>query len=180
LRNLATLPARIPTGHARGRQWHGDVRQSSSRPLLELWRCAVGSSLPPEPRQQVESAFAAGEPAIGETVCGDRTILVIYAPVAGRDYVNIYGLDITERKQAEQALRQTRDYLEKLIDYANAPIIVWDPSFIITRFNGAFERLTGRPASEVVASGWRLSFRSPNALPRWRRSTGRYRVSSGN
>jgi PAS domain S-box-containing protein len=58
--------------------------------------------------------------------------------------------DITERKQAEKALRQTRDYLENLFNFANAPIIVWDPSFTVTRFNRAFEHLTGRSATEVV------------------------------
>ncbi len=35
--------------------------------------------------------------------------------------------DITERRRAEEALRETRDYLDNLINYANAPIIVWDP-----------------------------------------------------
>ena len=69
--------------------------------------------------------------------------------------------DITERRRAEEALRETRDYLEKLIDYANAPIIVWDPNFTITRFNHAFERLTGRPAGEVV--GQRLEVLFPEA-----------------
>ena len=60
------------------------------------------------------------------------------------------GQDITERKQAEEALRQTRDYLDNLLNYANAPIIVWDPAFRITRFNHAFERLTGHKAGEVI------------------------------
>ena len=59
-------------------------------------------------------------------------------------------VDITERKQAEEALRETRDYLDNLFTYANAPIIVWNPEFKITRFNPAFERLTGRTAREVL------------------------------
>jgi PAS domain S-box-containing protein len=58
--------------------------------------------------------------------------------------------DITELKKAEENLRQTRDYLDNLFTYANAPIIVWDPELKITRFNHAFERLTGRSASEVL------------------------------
>jgi PAS domain S-box-containing protein len=58
--------------------------------------------------------------------------------------------DITERKQTEQALRETKDYLENLINYANAPIIVWNPKLEITRFNHAFERLTGCSADEVL------------------------------
>jgi PAS domain S-box-containing protein len=58
--------------------------------------------------------------------------------------------DITERKRDEEALRETRDYLESLINYANAPIIVWDPTFTITRFNHAFERLSGYAEAEVL------------------------------
>ena len=48
------------------------------------------------------------------------------------------------------SLRETTDYLESLINYANAPIIVWDPSFTITRFNKAFEQLSGYMAKEVL------------------------------
>ena len=45
--------------------------------------------------------------------------------------------------KAEQKLRETSEYLNNLLNYANAPIIVWDSQFRITRFNHAFERLTG-------------------------------------
>ncbi len=65
--------------------------------------------------------------------------------------------DITERVRAEaqreaalEELRETRDYLDNLLTYANAPIIVWDPDFKITRFNGAFERLTGLKTADVL------------------------------
>ncbi|MGB7544777.1 MAG: PAS domain-containing protein, partial [Methanothrix sp.] len=44
-------------------------------------------------------------------------------------------IDVTERVRAEEARQEIQDYLEKLIGYANAPIIVWDTSFKITRFN---------------------------------------------
>ncbi|MCM2466856.1 PAS domain S-box protein [Methanoculleus oceani] len=50
----------------------------------------------------------------------------------------------------EHSLRETTQYLENLITYANAPIIVWDAGLRITRFNNAFKRLTGRTAGEVV------------------------------
>ncbi|HZX18570.1 MAG TPA: PAS domain S-box protein, partial [Pseudomonas sp.] len=58
--------------------------------------------------------------------------------------------DVSKRKQAEEKLRETRDYLENLFNHANAPIIVWDPSYQITMFNHAFEHLTGRDANEVI------------------------------
>ncbi|MGB3944705.1 MAG: PAS domain S-box protein [Methanothrix sp.] len=58
--------------------------------------------------------------------------------------------DVTDRKGAEVALRETRDYLESLLHRANAPIAVWGPDMKIIRFNRAFERLTGYAAGEVI------------------------------
>ncbi|MCX6120743.1 MAG: PAS domain S-box protein [Ignavibacteriales bacterium] len=66
--------------------------------------------------------------------------------------------DITERKWAEEALRETRDYLDNLFRYANAPIITWSSDFIITRFNEAFERITGRNANDVIGENIELLF----------------------
>ena len=54
------------------------------------------------------------------------------------------------RRRADEALRETNEYLNNLFDYANAPIIVWDPEFVITRFNPAFEELTLRSKQEVI------------------------------
>jgi len=58
--------------------------------------------------------------------------------------------DITERRQMEEALRQTKDFLQNLIKYANAPIIVWNPKFRIIEFNHAFEVLTGIARDTVI------------------------------
>ncbi len=67
-------------------------------------------------------------------------------------------VDITERRTMAEELRETRDYLENLFRYANAPIIVWDSELRITRFNHAFEELTGRTAEEVVGERLELLF----------------------
>lgn len=56
----------------------------------------------------------------------------------------------SNRKNTDETLMETTAYLENLINYANAPIIVWDTDFKITRFNNAFEKLTGRSSQEVV------------------------------
>lgn len=58
--------------------------------------------------------------------------------------------DVTKFVEIEEKLRETKEYLDNLISYANAPIIVWDPQFRITLFNQAFEHLTGRKAKEVI------------------------------
>jgi PAS domain S-box-containing protein len=66
--------------------------------------------------------------------------------------------DISKHKQAEKKLFETKEYLKKLIKYANAPIIVWDTSLSITRFNKAFENLSGYDASEVIGKKIDLLF----------------------
>ncbi|MCD4743952.1 MAG: PAS domain-containing protein, partial [Desulfobacteraceae bacterium] len=61
-------------------------------------------------------------------------------------------------RQREENLRETRDYLEKLLHYANSPIIVWDPEFRITRFNQAFVHLTSLTAEEVIGKKIHILF----------------------
>ncbi|MCP1715779.1 PAS domain S-box-containing protein [Methanocalculus alkaliphilus] len=53
---------------------------------------------------------------------------------------------------------EKNDYLDKLISYANAPIVVWDPGYTITRFNRAFERLSGIPMSEALTADLSILF----------------------
>ena len=67
--------------------------------------------------------------------------------------------DVTDDRRIEEELRRTRHYLESLLDNANAPIIVWNPELKITKFNHAFERLTGYQEDEVI--GKDLSFLFP-------------------
>lgn len=71
--------------------------------------------------------------------------------------VQIHDIDEIRRTQ-EAALRETNAYLENLIATANVPIIVWDPTFIITRANYAFEILTGRSAKEIVGTSIEFLF----------------------
>ncbi|MDO9254547.1 MAG: PAS domain S-box protein, partial [Bacteroidales bacterium] len=53
-------------------------------------------------------------------------------------------------------------YLENLVNYANVPIIVWDPQLCITRFNPAFEALTGLKEADVLKKSLKILF--PPAL----------------
>jgi PAS domain S-box-containing protein len=62
------------------------------------------------------------------------------------------------RIKAEVALKETNEYLENLFRYTNAPIIVWDTQLNITRFNPAFEKLTGRKSIEVIGKSIEILF----------------------
>ncbi len=89
-----------------------------------------------------------------------RDVEVVSAGITDPDgpAIQVIMNDITERKRAEKELFDTKNYLEKLIDNANAPIIVWDQENKIRLFNHAFEHLTGYAASEVEGKKLDLLF----------------------
>ncbi|MCA1760777.1 MAG: PAS domain S-box protein, partial [Bacteroidales bacterium] len=62
--------------------------------------------------------------------------------------------DITERKGKEDTLKETHratsDSLNTLLNFMHAPIIIWDTSMIIKRFNRKFEELSGYDSAEVI------------------------------
>ena len=69
--------------------------------------------------------------------------------------------EVIELKRTAKALHGSYDYLENLFNYANAPMIVWNPKGRITRFNHAFENMTGITAEEVI--GQKLDLLFPEA-----------------
>lgn len=63
-------------------------------------------------------------------------------------------VDITARKQAELALRQAKEFAEKLIATANALIVCLDNEGDIVVFNATAEAVTGYTADELAGRNW--------------------------
>ncbi len=61
-------------------------------------------------------------------------------------------------EETKSLLQETNEFLENLFKYANAPIIVWDLNYNITRLNPAFEELTGMSKEEVMGKPFHLFF----------------------
>ncbi|MDD5095424.1 MAG: PAS domain S-box protein [Dehalococcoidia bacterium] len=122
----------------------------ASLPLLDFWKSQVGGYLPVEYGKIASDSLRSDSDTSVEADCGDQVFALTFAPIAAAGDINIYGKDITDLKRVEEALRETSDYLNNLLDSANAPIVVWDPQFHITRFNHAFERLTSRSADKAI------------------------------
>ncbi|MDD5095215.1 MAG: PAS domain S-box protein [Dehalococcoidia bacterium] len=66
--------------------------------------------------------------------------------------------DITERKQAEEALRRERDFTNSLIETAQAIVLVLDPQGRIVRFNSHMEEISGYSLAEVRGKDWFSTF----------------------
>jgi len=66
--------------------------------------------------------------------------------------------DITERKQAEEALRKERNFAESLLNTAQAIILVLDVEGRIVRFNRYMEKISGYSLAEVQGKDWFSTF----------------------
>ncbi len=58
--------------------------------------------------------------------------------------------DISERKQAKQALQKERDFIDAVLEVAGALVVVLDRDGRILRFNRACEQTTGYSSEEVM------------------------------
>jgi PAS domain S-box-containing protein len=60
------------------------------------------------------------------------------------------GEDITERKRAEEALKESEEFSSNLLNYSGNPIIVINPDTSIKFVNPALEKMTGFSSSELI------------------------------
>jgi PAS domain S-box-containing protein len=108
---------------------------------------------------------AASERAVdvaGESIWLETTLVPLRDETGWVMAVMGISRDITARKQAEHELKETQEYLENLLECASAPIIVWNSDLLITRYNRAFEVLTGRSAREMLGQPLHLVFPGEN------------------
>jgi two-component system CheB/CheR fusion protein len=150
LEELARFPQENPNPVMRAKKDGSILYANAACSQLEGRKYQAGETLPRQYREAIAAVLEADSPQTIEAKGKEREFTLNFVPVTKGAYVNIYGSDITSLKKAEESLREARDYLDNLINYASAPIVVWNPEFRITRFNHAFEELTGRIATEII------------------------------
>ncbi|NQV33066.1 MAG: DUF3365 domain-containing protein [Phycisphaeraceae bacterium] len=84
----------------------------ASGSLLAEWHCQINQIVPERWRQIVAKVFASGSAQSIEMEHAGRTFAFVTVPVFDAGYVNLYGRDISARKQAETALQEAHSQLE--------------------------------------------------------------------
>ena len=85
-------------------------------------------------------------------------IICLSCTVKQGDPIATFGIarDITERRLADQELKETKDFLENTFRTAIDGIVVIDPQGYITMANDAFLYLLGYPQEELVGENMAL------------------------
>jgi PAS domain S-box-containing protein len=69
-----------------------------------------------------------------------------------------FSIDITERKEADKALRAERDFAESIVNTAQAIILVLDVEGRILSFNPFLSEISGYSLAEVKGKDWFTTF----------------------
>ncbi|MCH7936775.1 MAG: EAL domain-containing protein [Proteobacteria bacterium] len=85
-------------------QGHVLYANEPAKLLLEFWDIDIGDPLPKEWRRAVAEAEKKQTATERELLCGDSFYALTLQPVVDADYVNLYGRDITKRKENEEQI----------------------------------------------------------------------------
>lgn len=151
IRNLAKFPEENPNVIMRltpdGKILYANP---SSRPLLDEWGTRIGGVVPEKLCQLAARAFESGQRQNCLRTQNKRIFSLIFAPVLGPNYINIYGTDITDLYETEVALRESEKKHRELITTSVDGVISIGPDMKICLWNRAAEKIFGYQEKEIL------------------------------
>ena len=151
IRSLSRFPAENPNPIMRFSQ-SGRIlyANQASESLLIDWKRTIGQDLPADWYGRIAMVIESGQNQEVEVNCAGRIFSCILAPIRGEDYLNLYGQDITERKQAEQSVLESEQRFHHTLNNMVEGVLLLGYDWTYQYINQAAEIQGGRPAAELM------------------------------
>lgn len=81
----------------------------ASEALLRDWRCKIGGNAPKYWRDFVTEVFTSQSSRSFDVELGKQVYAFFVMPVKDHGYVNLYGIDVTDRKRMQEELRESEE-----------------------------------------------------------------------
>jgi PAS domain S-box-containing protein len=146
-----------------------NVAKRLGRTVEELESHSIWEVLPPEVTRSrkpcIEAIIRSGKPDHFEDERSGRSILNIVHPILNEQgrvsRVAVLGIDITDRKHAEDALRESESKFKRLYDSNIIGVIFWDAAGNILQANDEFLRIVGYTEDDVLSGRARWKDMTP-------------------
>ena len=130
-----------------------EYANAASDTLLPTMGAEVGGTIKAEWQARIGETLAKEHSVNIEFQAGDRTFSASLSPVVNRGYVNLYARDITKRKQAEKALRESDEKFHQLADNITDAFWIRSPDMREVHYvSPAVERIWGRSVKSLYAN----------------------------
>ncbi|MBU4304605.1 MAG: ATP-binding protein [Candidatus Omnitrophica bacterium] len=96
---------------------------TASFSFLTEWNCRVGEPVPEPWKKLVRESLESGLRTHVECEHRERAFSFTVTPLTETGYVNLYGMDITERKNAEKVLQGDKEAFERLVEERTQELI---------------------------------------------------------
>jgi len=151
IEDLAKFPSENPNPVLRVSP-EGDIlyQNRASKSLLECGLCPEGKPLQASWKDTLRETFDRGDPRELEVTCKDQVYLLSLAPITESNYINIYALDITEKKKANEANEKLRQQNELILNSAGEGIYGLDNKGNTTFVNPAAAKMLGWAPEELL------------------------------
>ncbi len=125
----------------------------ASKPVLQTWEIELGQCVPEDWHERVQETLNKGEVSLCELTCHDgRVFLFTLAPVHDNSYLNLYGMDITEHKKAQEVIKQSEEKFRLAMEVTNDALWDWNMTTNEVYRNPRHATMLGYEPHELTAS----------------------------